>query len=290
MLRFCLRGCFDNMRNIGPRNLEGSGRKLKWIGVASPPRANEPSHEGDRRKAPRRRGSRGFRRGAAPSHQLTGRLRMVEARWVRVGAAGGTLRRPPERRFDSRLAMKFLVRRSPLAALFAALSAMGVIACGASINAVYEGDVRFEHCMALEDEPGATPTTRKSCWDEWVAYYTYGQTRDRMDYARRRQRQLVEGGELRDDPATRNALAQRAVPEPTTVSAPPPMILTDAGVLSDGGPDGASSAQVAVPEPPAAACASPCRDAWTPCKQACTNAACEKACERKYRACMRRCF
>ncbi len=164
--------------------------------------------------------------------------------------------------------------------------AIGAIACGASINAVYEGDVRFEHCMALDESSDKKSTIQRSCWDEWAKYYTYGQTRDRVEYARRRQKQL--SGESDFEETSAPVVAQRAVPEATTVLAPPPMMFADAGKSPDVDPS--AKAKVEAPEPPAAACASQCRDVWTPCKQACTAAACEKTCEKTYKRCMKKCF
>ena len=57
------------------------------------------------------------------------------------------------------------------------------MSCGASLQAVYEGDVRFEHCMALDAQPEVKPTIRRTCWEEWRKFYTFGQTRDRTEYA-----------------------------------------------------------------------------------------------------------
>ena len=62
--------------------------------------------------------------------------------------------------------------------------------CGASIQSLYEGDVRFEHCMALDAEPGVKAVFRRACWTEWLTFYTYGQTRDRVSFARQRFKQL----------------------------------------------------------------------------------------------------
>ncbi len=62
--------------------------------------------------------------------------------------------------------------------------------CGASIQSLYEGDVRFEHCMALDAEPGVKAVFRRACWTEWLTFYTYGQTRDRVIFARKRLKQL----------------------------------------------------------------------------------------------------
>ena len=57
------------------------------------------------------------------------------------------------------------------------------LACGPSFQAIYEGNARFEHCYALE-ENGQTPMIDKSdCWRDWSEHYTYGQTRDRIHYA-----------------------------------------------------------------------------------------------------------
>jgi hypothetical protein len=182
-----------------------------------------------------------------------------------------------------------LLRRPRSLFLLAACSATGVLACGASINVVYESEVRFEHCMALEELPEGKATTQKACWDEWIKYYTFGQTRDRVDYARMRQKRLSGESDFTEEAWSPPALAQRAVPEPTSVLAPPPMMITDAGASPDVGLDAAATSAPIV-EPPAAACATTCREGWNPCKQACKNAACEKACERKYRACMKRCF
>lgn len=44
--------------------------------------------------------------------------------------------------------------------------------------------------MALDTMMDVKPTIRRACWEEWSAYYTYGQTRDRVEYAAMRRRQL----------------------------------------------------------------------------------------------------
>lgn len=62
--------------------------------------------------------------------------------------------------------------------------------CGANIAAVYEADVRFEHCMALDAQRGVRPMVRRQCWIEWLEFYNYGQTRDRVAHARDRVDQL----------------------------------------------------------------------------------------------------
>lgn len=186
------------------------------------------------------------------------------------------------------LSMKLPPARTLTVVALTPVCAISVLACGASINAVYEGDVRFEHCMALDSHAGEKSTIQVSCWDEWVKYYTFGQTRDRVEYARRRQRELSGESDF-EETAAPSLIARRAVPEPTNVLAPPPMMLTDAGAPADAAtPD--ASAKVEDAEPPAAACASQCRDAWAPCTRACTSSPCEKTCEKTYKRCMKKCF
>src|SRR5258708_35016494 len=67
-------------------------------------------------------------------------------------------------------------------------------ACGvrleASLRGLYESDVRFEKCMALDTQPDVKPTIRRVCWEEWLSFYTFGQTRDRVDHAELRRKQL----------------------------------------------------------------------------------------------------
>lgn len=183
------------------------------------------------------------------------------------------------------------MRRGALA-LFALLGA--ATACGASIQAVYEGDVRFEHCMALDSRPDAKPTLRRACWEEWVKFYTFGQTRDRVEYAKLREKQLSASSDFDEGtwgaaapPATRNA------PEPTSVLAPPPITMASDDGGTDAGPelDASADAEGGVAEPPpGSTCARECDDAWTSCRMECKTPACENGCDAKHKRCMRRCF
>lgn len=186
------------------------------------------------------------------------------------------------------------MRRGPLA-LIALLTA--VTACGASIQAVYEGDVRFEHCMALDSRPDAKPTLRRACWEEWVKFYTFGQTRDRVDFAKLRQKQLSASSDFDEgtwSPTSPGPRAAPAVPEPTSVLAPPPSTLaTDGGLGEPADLDAGADAQRGAPiaPPPGSACARDCDDAWSTCQIDCKKAAaCEKGCDAKYKRCMRKCF
>src|SRR5580704_16522387 len=77
---------------------------------------------------------------------------------------------------------KLSVVRLVAACAFLGLAAVGgSAACGPSFQAVYECDVHFEHCYAL-DQGGATVEAQKECWRDWLHGYTYGQSRDRVEY------------------------------------------------------------------------------------------------------------
>lgn len=187
--------------------------------------------------------------------------------------------------------MKSSLRRLLLVVALASGSAAFPLACGASINAVYEGDVRFEHCMALDEQTDAKAAAQKGCWEEWVKYYTFGQTRDRVSYARQRQKQLSGESGLGDGAPAPQSLAQRVVPEPTTVLAPPPqLILADAGRPAELDAAAPASSTPDASELPAAACAAQCGETWASCKKVCSNAACEKTCATAYKRCMKKCF
>lgn len=185
--------------------------------------------------------------------------------------------------------------RLATAFLLLLIAGTATTACGASLNAVYEGDVRFEHCMALDSRPDVKPTIRRACWEEWVRFYTFGQTRDRIEYATLRQKQLSKASDFDEGewvpPTTRNA---SAVPEPTSALAPPPMMLVaDAGAPADAEAPPSDAAAQAPPEekqPPASDCTAACEESWAFCRQECKSPACEKGCAGKYKRCMRSCF
>jgi hypothetical protein len=178
-----------------------------------------------------------------------------------------------------------------LAAIFAAGTA---ISCGASIQAVYEGDVRFEHCMALDSRPDVQQPRRKACWEEWTQFYTFGQTRDRIDYASKREKQLEKTSD--DDALAPTNAPAATVPEPTSALAPPPMMLiTDGGgdgsadASADGSLDDAGDAGDAA-RPPGAECSAACEQTWNLCRKDCKTATCDKTCGARYTRCEKRCF
>lgn len=194
------------------------------------------------------------------------------------------------------------------------------IACGPSLATVHEGAVRFEHCYGMDLEPRSQPDQLKACWQTWVAAYTLGQPRDRIEYAQRRLRALSGGDAERPTLALDRAAPAEdrkfylVVPSPTSVHAPPPPVATvvpatdagepsDAAVTSDEAaktPDGkpagrAKSSDLKTPDagrpPPEERCASGCRDSWQACQTACSTGKpnCNE-CKNAYATCMRGCF
>ncbi len=164
------------------------------------------------------------------------------------------------------------------------------MSCGASLQAVYEGDVRFEHCMALDAQPEVKPTIRRACWEEWRRFYTFGQTRDRTEYAALRERQLSVASDFDEGDAQLAKAGGPSGVDPTSALAPPPRLIAAvdadaADALADAPPDADVDAAA-----PGAACSADCEQARSVCRGDCKGASCEKACSSKYKRCMKRCF
>ena len=178
--------------------------------------------------------------------------------------------------------------------------------CGPSVQSIHEGNVRFEHCYRLDLDPNIAPTHRLTCWRQWTEAYAYGQTRDKIDYARRRARYLAAGTRTADkldlsekthtEPATESPAG---APAPTSAHAPPPPMATkpDPGTAArDGGKRISDSGPPAeLPDPPFAGCLDSCRDVWRACQWPCAvrserpDASCSD-CKPNYRACLKRCL
>jgi hypothetical protein len=184
------------------------------------------------------------------------------------------------------------------------VSAGVALACGPSYQALYEGDARFEHCYALE-ETTAAMQARGDCWRDWILHYTYGQTRDRVDYASTRYRALTRAPESPTDEAMMEAApgegrAQSiAAPAPTSAYAPPPKTLAEVDGGGAGELPGYASGSTPAPEPvheatpppsapPGGDCSTQCQLAWNRCKDKCVGA-CDD-CAKGYKKCMRACF
>lgn len=154
------------------------------------------------------------------------------------------------------------------------------LGCGPSIQPIHEGGVRFEHCYRLDLDPKIAPPHRHACWKQWLEVYSYGQSRDRIEYSRRRVHDLEAGDpnppQLNLDQAAEAREARQfymATPAPTSVHAPPPPMATPepSAALAPGDPCVASCQSVrsqcltrcgqpadnAPPPPPAAPAAPP---------------------------------
>jgi hypothetical protein len=199
-------------------------------------------------------------------------------------------------------------------ALVASLAA--VVACGPSFQVVYEGDARFEHCYAL-DETASVPMAEKTdCWTQWMKSYTYGQTRNRVDYASTRAKALREVPVMPTDEAVMSAApgeglgrVGRDLPVTTNAFEAPPktMAQADAGRRAVSPPEGAEAKlETAADEPPQQQspqlplgaivpqttprepCTDRCRSEWQTCRATCRGKC--GACDRSYGGCMKRCF
>lgn len=187
----------------------------------------------------------------------------------------------------------------------------GGLGCAPSFQAIYEGDTRFEHCYALEENPGVPMREKSECWKEWTQRYTYGQTRDRVQYAYARWRALSEAPRLPTDEAMMMAapgvtprVSAITAPAPTDALGPPPKVLGDPEtairrVQSTPTEANVRSTTVSLPPPGEASGAHPCegtcRGALATCRTRCGDKptpgapSCD-ACDAGYRGCMRSCF
>lgn len=195
------------------------------------------------------------------------------------------------------------VRIAAISCAVAVSTAWIVPGCGASYQAIYEGEVRFEHCYRLDEDPEIPLTQRRECWREWTKFYTFGQTRDRLEYALRRQRELtakIENPNADDDSlAETPALEAKPLvaPAPTSPFAPPPRV-------QDEQPDAGSQKGALEPAelldmltsgrvPPTQPCVIQCLSRWRRCTETCgpeNNEECRKGCDATYKACGTRCF
>jgi hypothetical protein len=151
------------------------------------------------------------------------------------------------------------VRRRSIV-MTASVSMLGwtVMGCGASLNSVYEGDVRFEHCMSLDAQPKVQASMRQSCWTEWVGHYTYGQTKDRVRHAQLRILQL-SGGKANVEPSVAYQPLTAAMPGVPEAKAPPDR------------------------------CAGECQSIREDCSHECETASCEEVCSAGFKSCVRKC-
>ncbi len=187
---------------------------------------------------------------------------------------------------------------------------VALAACGPSFQAVYEGNARFEHCYALEENAQKPMPDKAACWRDWSEHYTYGQTRDRIQYATARYVALSQAPALPTDEALMMAAPGEVprvmtitAPAPTNAFAPPPKTL-DPNEAKPSRPPSDVAGVPTVPEPkpvpqaaplPASGCADTCSGKFRECSGTCDGDAVKKSracqtCQGTYRTCMRACF
>ena len=201
-----------------------------------------------------------------------------------------------------------------ISARFSFLASFALLACGPSFQVVYEGDARFEHCYALDDTPTISLEDKTDCWSQWVRSYTYGQTRNRIDYASGRAKALRAVPAMPTDEAIMSAAPGEGTsrvghdePVTTNAFAPPPttMSAVDAGNSSrletpaDENPGPPSPIRPVNPNLPVGSvvpdttpresCTDRCRGEWQVCRASCKSGKCA-LCDKSYGGCMKRCF
>jgi hypothetical protein len=161
-------------------------------------------------------------------------------------------------------------------------SARTLAGCGANIQAVYEGDLGFEHCIALDADPSVTAGIQRACWTEWLAFYTYGQTRDRVRHAELRIRSLSETDVVPIEAVVQAAPEPLAAPAPETMASGPPIV--EHAPDDAGAPDAAPSATVS-----REACMRRCTDIRDECRAQCRDRSCERGCGAGFAGCAEGC-
>lgn len=178
-------------------------------------------------------------------------------------------------------------------------------ACGPSFQVVYEGDSRFEHCYALDENQNVLMQQKSDCWADWMKHYTYGQTRDRVEFAAMRYRAIMRADTLPTDEAIMGAApgegkstAIHAAPAPTSAFAPPPMTNANTEAGAPATPNAeplpsvsepSSRPPSSPPRPRAAVCVDGCSDQWQTCRSTCSRRACA-ACDKAFETCAKDCL
>ncbi len=175
------------------------------------------------------------------------------------------------------------------------IAGLAAVACGPSFQAVYEGDVRFEHCYALDQSP-SNPDAKKECWRGWLHDFTYGQSRDRVEYAGLRFSELSLDPTLPSEDIQVKHARILASPVPTSAFAPPPSTaehpaseMTSSSAASSKAPPHEVAAAGTAPRAPGEECSEGCSSYWKACKADCKGGTCE-ACDKAYKLCVPGCF
>jgi hypothetical protein len=146
------------------------------------------------------------------------------------------------------------------------------------------------------------------CWADWIRHYTYGQTRDRVEFAAVRYRAIMRAGTLPTDEAVMGAAPGEgnlgstvAAPAPTNAFASPPKTIGEETPAPAAAPAPAPAlpptaqqaglAPGAPPplQPPGAVCVDACNGKWQSCRGSCSLTICT-ACDKTYAKCAEACF
>ena len=165
-------------------------------------------------------------------------------------------------------------------------------ACGPSFQTIYENDARFEHCYALDESATTSLAKKAECWNDWKSNHTFGQTRDRVEYAHSRYVALNQSDVPTDEammhaaPGEVGEQNQVTAPLPTNAFvAPPSTANEDAGVRAQPSATVIPMATVTTPpvtfdggaplRPPGAACSDECSRSWDTCKHSSQTTKCD---------------
>jgi len=186
---------------------------------------------------------------------------------------------------------------------------LAAAACGPSFQTIYENGARFEHCYALDDSGNASLNKKAECWKDWKQNHTFGQTRDRVEYAQSRYVALSQVPVLPTDeammagaPGEVGERSQLTAPTPTSAFAPPPTTMNfDASTLPNVAPTLAPAptqnlpatpvdAGASLPRPPGAGCQDDCNVRWQSCRSGPTgDGGSDKRCDDAYNRCVVAC-
>jgi hypothetical protein len=193
--------------------------------------------------------------------------------------------------------------------------ALSFAGCGPSFEAKHAGDVRFEHCYALDEGDSVAMDDKANCWQDYQQNYSFGQTRDRLTYAARRAHLLARSQSLPTDETMMEAapgqiLVAPNAPAPSNAFAPPPQMMSSPAAsaaaaapttsLLTSTPSPIDDAGAGTPpkvEDPGSKCAEKCGDSFHSCESKCdgdsdkksTKSSCGK-CSPTYKHCMSACY
>jgi hypothetical protein len=180
-------------------------------------------------------------------------------------------------------------------------------ACGPSFQTIYENDARFEHCYALDDSATATLDQKSRCWKDWKEHHTFGQTRDRVEYAQSRSVALSSADVPTDEammhaaPGEVGEHQQHTAPTPTNAFAPPEAMMAAVDAGTHVSPPPTITAFVAPPpttttiadagapvRPRAAMCTDDCTRKFQECKSSRDAGTCDDGYDRCVVSCVKR--